>query len=61
MIVKCEACSQEFDDEFRSTICPHDTFYANNGRNEFAHHPKAFLSSDTTTERNYKAPLHNPE
>ena len=61
MIVKCEQCSKEFDDEFRSTLCPHETFAANDGRNQFQHHPKAFLSSDPETQRTYQAPLHKPE
>lgn len=30
MIVPCPYdCGTEFDDEFRSTLCPHDTFLAN--------------------------------
>jgi hypothetical protein len=32
-----------FEDKYRSTICPHDTFAANDGKNNFAHHPEAFL------------------
>ena len=35
MIVECvRGCGARFDDEFRDTICPHETFAANNGRNE---------------------------
>lgn len=43
MIVKCDVCYRYFDDEFRMTICPHDTFAANDGNNNFAHHPKSWL------------------
>lgn len=58
MIVKCDNCPAEYDDEFRSSICPHDTFAANDGRNHHVHHPKAYLSTDPTTERGYTAPLY---
>ena len=43
MIVKCEICKARFDDEWRTTICPHETFPANDGRNNSAHNPAAFL------------------
>lgn len=44
MITQCPKCTRGFDDEFRSTICPHETFAANDGKNRFAHHPESFLS-----------------
>lgn len=44
MIVQCETCRKTFDDEFRSTTCPHNTFAANDGQNNFAHHPDSHLS-----------------
>ena len=44
MIVRCADCNRTFDDEFRSTICPHKTFAANDGQNNFAHHPESHLS-----------------
>lgn len=50
MIVTCErGCGASFDDAFRTTICPHDTFAANSWRpdhpvNAFAHHPESPLS-----------------
>lgn len=44
MIVDCLNCSASFDDEFRTTICPHGTFAANDGKNNFAHHPESHLS-----------------
>jgi hypothetical protein len=59
MIILCPVCLSEFDDEFRSTLCPHATFPANDGRNNHKHHPKAYLSSDPSTERSYKAPLYD--
>jgi hypothetical protein len=34
-----------FDDEFRDTGCPHATFAANDGNNNFSHHPDSYLSS----------------
>lgn len=43
MIIICGKCQSRFDDEFRTTICPHETFAANNGKNNFAHHPESFL------------------
>lgn len=43
MIVTCEKCGRRFDDEFRVTYCPHDTFAANDGNNNFAHHPESYL------------------
>ena len=43
MIVTCEKCWMEFDDEFRWTFCPHETFAANDGHNNFAHKPESTL------------------
>lgn len=46
MIVTCtRGCGRRFDDEFRWTICPHETFAANDGQNNFAHHPEAFIET----------------
>lgn len=45
MVVTCDDCGMYFDDEFRVTFCPHDTFAANDGHNNFAHHPESYLSS----------------
>ena len=51
MIVTCtRGCGKRFDDEYRTTICPHETFAANDGQNNFAHHPEAYL------ERERRAP-----
>jgi len=44
MIVKCSDCEKYFDDEYRTTICPHETFPANDGENRFVHHPESYLS-----------------
>jgi hypothetical protein len=47
MIVPCaRGCGVYFDDEFRTTICPHQTFAANNGLNAFAHHPESYRSTE---------------
>jgi hypothetical protein len=48
MIVTCSKCEARFDDEYRTTICPHETFAANDGQNNFAHHPEAYLAAMTT-------------
>ena len=44
MIVRCQECEVYFDDEFRSTLCPHAAFPANDGENNFAVHKDAYLS-----------------
>lgn len=46
MIVQCKRCNVWFDDEFRSTICSHQTFAANDGMNNFTHHPESYLNDD---------------
>ena len=43
MIVRCEQCLWYFDDEFRSTLCPHAAFPANDGQNNFEVHNDAYL------------------
>lgn len=43
MTIECGNCGARFDDEFRTTICPHETFAANDGNNNFAHHPESIL------------------
>jgi len=42
----CPQCDTRYDDEFRSTICPHETFAANDGHNNFAHHPESYLKHE---------------
>jgi hypothetical protein len=49
MIVTCQKCQARFDDEYRWTICPHETFAANDGQNNFAHHPESYLTADERT------------
>lgn len=45
MIVKCEMCPMYFDDEFRTTVCPHSAFPANDGRNNFKVYEDSYLDS----------------
>lgn len=44
MIVQCEKCEIYFEDEYRSTICPHNAFPANDGKNNFTVHEDAYRS-----------------
>lgn len=46
MIVQCGDCSMFYDDVYRTTVCPHETFAANDGHNNFAHHPESYLSEE---------------
>ena len=46
MIVKCQKCNRYFDDEFRTTICPHNAFSANDGNNNFEVHHDSYLSDE---------------
>lgn len=46
MIITCSKCKRRFDDEFRDTGCPHPTFAANDGKNNFAHHPDSYISPE---------------
>lgn len=44
MIVQCSQCGWTYDDKFRSTMCPHDLFPANDGDNNFTiHHESVIL------------------
>lgn len=43
MKVQCERCNVRFDDQFRTTVCPHDCFLANDGKNNFHVHTEAFI------------------
>lgn len=51
MIVVCETCQRKYDDEFRLTSCPHDTFFANDGNNNFRHYPESFIEKLVTLDR----------
>lgn len=44
MILQCDACQRWYDDEFRRTYCPHTTFPANDGNNNFQEYPRAYLA-----------------
>lgn len=44
MIVQCHRCNKYFDDEYRSYVCPHNAFSANNGQNNFTVHDDSYLS-----------------
>ena len=44
MKVACDKCNKIYDDEFRSTLCPHVAFYANDGKNHFKKHNTSFIS-----------------
>lgn len=46
MIVNCEKCKRKFDDEFRDTGCPHSTFAANDGHNNFKHYTDSYISPE---------------
>jgi hypothetical protein len=43
MIVHCAECGADFDDQFRWTYCPHETFPTNDGNNVFREHPESFI------------------
>jgi hypothetical protein len=43
MIVRCDDCGMWFEDVFRNTICPHEAFPANDGKNNFKVHDDAYL------------------
>jgi len=42
--VHCDECGRDFENRYRSTLCPHRAFPANDGRNNFKTHPEAFIS-----------------
>ena len=50
MLVRCEKCRKVFEDCYRSTICPHGTFPANDGMNNFLLHPEAYLADEFPKE-----------
>ena len=43
MVITCSKCGARFEDEYRTTVCPHDAFLANDGHNNFAVHHDALL------------------
>jgi hypothetical protein len=60
MIVQCPQCGLAYNDEFRWTICPHETFAANDGKNNFHHHPESYLEKKPMPDLN-RAPELNQE
>lgn len=46
----CSKCGVSFDDEFRTTVCPHETFPANDGMNNFEHHNHSLLITPSLQE-----------
>lgn len=44
MIVQCDRCGAGFDDEYRTYICPHRAFPANDRCNNFVIHEEAHLT-----------------
>ena len=56
MVSECPTCHRRFDDEYRTTICPHPTFAANSWRpdhpvNAHAHHPESYLESEAAAQQ----------
>lgn len=50
MIRQCDNCLVWFEDVFRYTSCPHDTFPANDGNNNFKHYGNSYLSKQKPSE-----------
>lgn len=46
MIVQCPTCQKYYDDEYRYTFCPHESFAANDGRNNFTVHTDSYLHTE---------------
>lgn len=45
MIVQCGKCNLYLDDEFRTTVCPHKAFNANDGANHFRVVEESYLGA----------------
>jgi len=52
MIVKCDNCTLYYDDEFRTTICPHETFMANDGKNNFKYYINSYIGNNPPKDKN---------
>lgn len=50
MISRCTECGKYFEDEYRSWVCPHDAFPANDGSNHFEVHNESYLSEQSPTK-----------
>lgn len=44
MVVQCHKCNKYFEDEYRTYVCPHKAFNANDGFNNFSINNDAYLS-----------------
>jgi hypothetical protein len=51
MIVQCEKCQRYFEDVYRSYVCPHDAFPANDGHNNFRVHNEAYIGNTAPGEQ----------
>lgn len=60
MIVDCLKCRMRFEDEYRSTVCPHAAFPANDGHNNFKVHDDAYLWPLVTQEEINRRPGKGP-
>lgn len=60
MIVECPDCHAVFDDTYRWTFCPHDTFAANDGKNNFRHHVESLLRPAPLGRRLWEAKMPPP-
>lgn len=49
MIIQCEKCGMYLEDCYRTTVCPHQAFPANDGNNNFTLHAGAYLSKEPPT------------
>lgn len=47
MIQTCDVCDTKYDDEFRSTLCPHAAFFSNDGENNFLIRDDSFVEPRT--------------
>ena len=53
MIVQCDRCDTKFEDEYRSTLCPHNAFAANDDNNVFTVHNDAYINSGARYDADY--------
>lgn len=53
MITKCGKCGASYDDQYRYTICPHLTFPANDGYNNFTVYKEAHLDVSEVYDEDY--------
>ena len=44
MRVNCPQCKRRFENRYRSVLCPHRAFPANDGHNNFKTHEDAYIS-----------------